>query len=315
MKKISIIIPVYNEQSILKKSYDKIIDTISKIDKYCFEIIFINDGSTDNSWLILKQLVENEIVKAINLSRNFGTQSAIMAGLRSATGDAAVIIDADLQDPIEVLPDMISLWEEGNEVIYGKRKKRKGETIFKILSAKIFYSTINSLSDTEIPKDTGEFRLVDRKVIDVVNGLSEHNKFLRGLFSWVGFKQIPYEYVREPRSNGKSKFTLRKMMKLAKDGIFSFSVKPLELIGKIGFLSIILSFSMMIYFIVLYFIDPNNLVRGWTSLIVAITFFAGVQLMSLWVISEYIQRIYEESKNRPNYIIKDKINFDEQIKE
>ena len=312
MKKISIIIPVYNEQVILNKSYKKIKETIDKIDNYSFEIIFINDGSLDNSWLILEQIAtEDKYVKAINLSRNFGTQSAIMAGLRSSKGDAAVIIDADLQDPIEVLPDMISLWEEGNEVIYGKRKKRKGETIFKVLTAKIFYTTLNSLSDIDIPKDTGEFRLVDRKVIDVVNRLSEHNKFLRGLFTWVGFKQVPYEYVREPRKGGRTKFTLKKMIKLAFDGIFSFSIKPLELIGKIGLLSVLLSFGMMVYFIILYFLNPGSLVRGWTSLIVAITFFAGVQLLSLWIIAEYIQRIYEESKNRPNYIIKDKINMDE----
>lgn len=312
MKKISIIVPVYNEQVILKKSYEKIKENIDKIENYSFEIIFINDGSSDSSWLILEQIAtEDKDVKAINLSRNFGTQSAIMAGLRSSVGDAAVIIDADLQDPIEVLPDMISLWEEGNEVVYGKRKKRKGETIFKVLTAKIFYSTLNSLSDIDIPKDTGEFRLVDRKVIDEVNKLSEHNKFLRGLFTWVGFKQVPYEYVREPRKGGKTKFTLKKMFKLASDGIFSFSIKPLELIGKIGLLSVLLSFCMMVYFIILYFLNPGSLVRGWTSLIVAITFFAGVQLMSLWVIAEYIQRIYEESKNRPNYIIKDKLNMDE----
>lgn len=178
------------------------------------------------------------------------------------------------------------------------------------MSAKVFYNTLNILSDVKIPKDTGEFRLVDRKVIDVINNLPEHNKFLRGLFSWVGFNQTPYYYERKPRSGGKSKFTLKKMINLAKDGIFSFSTKPLEVIGKLGIMSIILSFSILIYFVVSYFIDSSNLVRGWTSLMVAITFFSGVQLMSLWIIAQYIGKIYEESKDRPQYIIERKINIE-----
>ncbi len=226
------------------------------------------------------------------------------------TGDAVVIIDADLQDPPEVIPQMLKLWEDGNEVIYGKRKIRKGESRFKLMTAKMFYETLNLLSDIEIPKDTGDFRLVDRKVIDVINSLPEHNKFLRGLFSWVGFKQYAYEYERQERFAGKTKYPLSKMLKLASDGIISFSSKPLKIVGGIGIFSIILSILLFIYAIISYIFKFNGLTPGWTSIIVAITFFAGVQLLSIWLISEYIARIYDEAKNRPEYIIDKKVNFD-----
>lgn len=311
MKKISIVMPVYNEEVILKIAYEKILQMIQKLSNYKFEIIYVNDGSTDTSLKILMKIAErNYDVKIINLSRNFGSQNAIMAGLKEVTGDAVIIIDADLQDPVEVIPEMINLWKEGNDVVYGKRKKRKGENIFKLLSAKAFYCLLNVLSDTEIPKDTGEFRLVDKRVVNVINSLPEHNKFLRGLFAWCGFKQVALEYERVPRNRGKSKFTIKKMINLAKDGIFSFSTKPIEIIGKLGVFSILLSFGIMVYSIIGYMINSVNLVKGWTSIIVAITFFAGVQLMSLWIISQYIQRIYEESKDRPNYIVKEKINIE-----
>ena len=206
---------------------------------------------------------------------------------------------------------MLELWEQGNEVIYGKRKTRKGESAFKLLTAKMFYKTLNALSDVEIPKDTGDFRLVDRKVVDVINSLPEHNKFLRGLFSWVGFKQEAYEYERQERYAGKTKYPLKKMLKLASDGIISFSTKPLKLVGALGIVSIIISIILLIYALISYIFKLNQLSAGWTSIIVAVTFFAGVQLLSLWIISEYIGRIYDESKGRPQYIVDKKINFDE----
>jgi len=312
MKKISIVIPVFNEEEVLNRCYDELNEKlISKI-KYNFEIIFINDGSIDKSKEILTELSKKDnSVKVINFSRNFGSQNAIMAGLKFTEGDSIIIMDADLQDPVEALPDMIKLWEEGNDVIYGKRSTRKGESAFKLMTAKMFYSTLNALSDVEIPKDTGEFRLVDRKIVDVINNLPEHNKFLRGLFSWVGFKQVPYEYNREERKEGQTKFTLKKMIRLSKDGIFSFSTKPLDIIGKFGFIVMILAFAFLVYSIISYIINPEALVRGWTSLIVAITFFSGVQLLSLWIIAQYIGRIYDEGKNRPNYIIESKFNIKE----
>ena len=232
------------------------------------------------------------------------------AGLKEVTGDAIVIMDADLQDPPELIPDMLKYWEQGNEIIYGTRKTRKGESAFKLLTAKMFYKTLNALSDVEIPKDTGDFRLVDRKVIDVINNMPEHNKFLRGLFSWVGFKQMSYEYERQGRVAGKTKYPLKKMLKLASDGIISFSTKPLKLLGTLGVLSIVISVIILIYALISYAFKLNNLSAGWTSIMVAITFFAGVQLLSIWIMSEYIGRIYEETKKRPQYIVDKKINIE-----
>ena len=198
MKKISLVIPMYYEEKVANKCYEKVSNVLKSLeDKYDHEIIFVNDGSKDKTLDILEEIAKKDTkVKIISFSRNFGHQAAVTAGLKEVTGDAIVIIDADLQDPPELIPEMLELWEQGNEVIYGKRKTRKGESAFKLLTAKMFYKTLNALSDVEIPKDTGDFRLVDRKVVDVVNNLPEHNKFLRGLFSWVGFKQKAYEYER-----------------------------------------------------------------------------------------------------------------------
>ena len=231
MKKISIVIPVYNEEEVVEQCYKKITETMQSLTEYQYELIFINDGSKDKTLLIIeKKAYIDKHIKIISFARNFGHQAAVTAGLKYVTGDAIVIIDADLQDPPELIPEMLKLWEDGNEVIYGKRKARKGESAFKLLSAKLFYKTLNALSDVEIPKDTGDFRLVDRKVVDVINLMPEHNKFLRGLFSWIGFKQISYEYVRKERVAGKTKYPLRKMLKLASDGIISFSTKPIKLV-------------------------------------------------------------------------------------
>lgn len=310
MKKISVVIPAYNEEEVIEKCCNRVEKILKEINNYEYEIIFINDGSKDKTLGILEKLASNnEKIKIISFSRNFGHQAAVTAGIRETIGDAVVIIDADLQDPPELIPDMLKYWEQGNEVIYGKRKKRKGESAFKLLTAKMFYKTLNALSDTDIPKDTGDFRLVDRKVIDVINNMPEHNKFLRGLFSWVGFKQIPYEYDRQERIAGKTKYPLRKMMKLASDGIISFSTKPLKLVGTLGIISIIISIAILIYALISFAFKLNNLSAGWTSIMVAVTFFAGVQLLSIWIISEYIGRIYDETKQRPQYIIDKKINI------
>jgi len=312
VKKVSIVIPMYYEEEVANECYEKVSEVLKGIgDKYDYEIIFVNDGSKDKTLEILEEISKkDEKAKIISFSRNFGHQAAVTAGLREVTGDAIVIIDADLQDPPELIPQMLELWEQGNEVIYGKRKTRKGESAFKLLTAKMFYKTLNALSDVEIPKDTGDFRLVDRKVVDVINSLPEHNKFLRGLFSWVGFKQKAYEYERQERFAGKTKYPLKKMLKLASDGIISFSSKPIKLVGALGIISIIISIIILIYALISYIFQLNNLSAGWTSIMVAITFFAGVQLLSLWIISEYIGRIYDEAKGRPQYIIDKKINFD-----
>jgi len=310
-KKISVVVPMYYEEEVAQECYGRLSKVLATIENYEHEMIFINDGSKDKTLEILENIAkEDNNVKVISFSRNFGHQCAVTAGIKHVTGDAIVIIDADLQDPPELIPEMLKLWEQGYEVIYGKRKIRKGESKFKLLTAKMFYKTLNALSDVDIPKDTGDFRLVDRKVVDVINSLPEHNKFLRGLFSWVGFKQKAFEYERKERVAGKTKYPLKKMLKLASDGIISFSTKPLKLVSGLGVLSIVLSFIILMYSILSYFLKWNNVTPGWTSLMVTITFLGGAILISLGVIAEYIARIYDECKRRPQYIINKTINIE-----
>ena len=311
MKKVSVVIPMYYEEEVAQECYNRVSKVLNSLHDYKYEIVFINDGSKDKTLEILEKIAENDNnVKVISFARNFGHQCAVTAGLKYVSGDAIVIIDADLQDPPELIPEMLKLWEYGNEVIYGKRKTREGESKFKLLTAKMFYQTLNALSDVEIPKDTGDFRLVDKKVVDVINSLPEHNKFLRGLFSWVGFKQIPFEYERKERFAGKTKYPLKKMLKLASDGIISFSTKPLKIVGGLGIFSVAISLIILIYAIFSFIFNLNNLTSGWTSLMVTMTFLSGIILISLWMIGEYIARIYDEVKGRPQYIIDKTINLD-----
>ena len=310
-KKVTLVIPMYYEEKVANECYKRVKENLNKLENYDHEIIFVNDGSTDKTLEILEDIAtKDKNVKVISFSRNFGHQAAVTAGLQYVTGDAIVIMDADLQDPPELIPDMLKLWEEGNEVIYGKRKSRDGESAFKLFTAKMFYKTLNALSDVEIPKDTGDFRLVDRKVVDTINSLPEHNKFLRGLFSWVGYKQTPFEYERKERFAGETKYPLKKMLKLASDGIISFSTKPLKLVINLGIITIFISMAVLIYSIISYILKLNNLASGWTSIMVAITFFSGVQLLCIGIVGEYIKRIYDETRKRPEYIIKKKINID-----
>lgn len=312
MKKVSLVIPMYYEEEVAEKCYERVTENLRKLQNYEYEIIFVNDGSKDKTLEILEKIAkQDKQVKVVSFSRNFGHQCAVTAGLKYVTGDAIVIIDADLQDPPELIPEMLKLWEEGNEVIYGKRKTREGESKFKLLTAKLFYNTLNALSDVDIPKDTGDFRLVDKKVVEVINSLPEHNKFLRGLFSWVGFKQKEFEYERKERVAGKTKYPLKKMLKLALDGIISFSTKPLKLVGGLGILAIMISVVILLYSILSFLFRWNNLTAGWTSIMVTVTFFSGTILISLWMIGEYIARIYDETKARPQYIIEREINVDE----
>ena len=311
MKKVSLVIPMYYEEQVAQECYKRVSKVVKELKDYAYEIIFVNDGSKDKTLPILEEIAKKDKnVKVISFSRNFGHQAAVTAGLKYVTGDAIVIMDADLQDPPELVPDMLKKWEEGYEVIYGKRKTREGESAFKLLTAKAFYETLNKLSDVEIPKDTGDFRLVDKKVVDVINSLPEHNKFLRGLFSWVGFKQYAYEYERKERFAGKTKYPLKKMLKLAQDGILSFSTKPLKIVGGFGILSVIISIAILIYSILSFAFKWNNLTPGWTSLMCTITFLGGVILISLWMIGEYIARIYDETKQRPQYIVDKTINIE-----
>ena len=308
-KKISVVIPMYFEEEVANECYNRMSKVLNEMKDYDSEIIFVNDGSTDKTLEILEEIAaKDKTVKVISFARNFGHQCAVTAGLKYVTGDVVCIIDADLQDPPELIKDMVKKWEEGYEVIYGKRKTRKGESFFKLFTAKMFYRTLNSLSNVEIPKDTGDFRVLDRKVVDTINSMPEHNKFLRGMFSWVGYKQYAFEYERQERFAGKTKYPLKKMLKLASDGIIGFSTKPLKLVGILGIVSVFISIAILIYALISFIFGLNHLTAGWTSLMVAITFFAGVQLLSIWIISEYIGRIYDESKQRPEYIVAKTIN-------
>lgn len=302
---------MYYEEEVARECYERITEVLKNIEDYDYEIICINDGSKDKTLPILEEIaLADKKVKVISFARNFGHQCAVTAGLKATTGDVVVIIDADLQDPPELIPEMLKYWENGNDVVYGKRKTRDGESKFKLMTAKMFYKMLNALSDVEIPKDTGDFRLVDRKIVDQMNKLPEHNKFLRGLWGWLGYKQYAFEYERKERYAGKTKYPLKKMLKLATDGIIGFSTKPLKIVGILGIISILLSLILLIYSVITYIFSLGNLVNGWTSIMVAITFFAGVQLLSLWIMSEYIGRIYDETKQRPQYVIEKEINIE-----
>ena len=300
---------MYYEELVAYECYHRIKNVVTGIESMDHEIIFVNDGSKDRTLAILKSIAKGDkCVKIIDFSRNFGHQAAVTAGLFNCNGDAIVIIDADLQDPPEIIPEMISKWEEGHQVIYGKRKIRSGESKFKLLTAKYFYRVLSYMASIEIPKDTGDFRLMDRIVVEAFKEMPEQNRFIRGMVSWIGFDQVPLEYNRDDRFAGETKYPLRKMIKFATDGIVSFSTKPLKLTAIFGIGTIGISILLIIYTIITKIMSDTSM--GWASTMCVILFFSGVQLLSLGVIGEYIARIYDESKNRPLYLVKEKINFD-----
>jgi len=303
-KKISIVIPLLNEQDNLEEIIFRLKSQFQKLNNFTFEIIFIDDGSTDNSWKIVEKISsENDNIFGFKLSRNFGHQLAITAGLEKSSGDAIIIMDADLQDPPEVILQMIEKWQKGFKVVYGKRKMRKGESRFKIWTAAVFYKLINRLSDTPIPLDAGDFRLMDRQVVNELLRLPERNRFVRGLVSWVGFKQTTVEYIREERFSGKTKYPLSRMISFALDGITAFSKKPLQIAMKLGIFSIFIGLVMVIYVLISKIYYPETTISGWASMLITVVFFGGVQLLTLGIIGEYLGRIYDESKKRPLFII------------
>ncbi|ACV64801.1 glycosyl transferase family 2 [Desulfofarcimen acetoxidans DSM 771] len=306
---ISIVVPMYFEEKVVNECYMRLTSVLEQ-NKINYEIIFINDGSTDNTLQILETLaIKDSRVKIINFSRNFGHQAAVTAGIENSFADAVVVIDADLQDPPELIPEMINLWENGYEVVYAKRKKRKGENWFKLITAKYFYRILSQMTEVSIPIDTGDFRLIDKKVIEEFKKMPEKNRFIRGMISWIGFKQIAIEYERDKRFAGDTKYPLKRMVKFALDGIISFSAKPLKLLGILGFSSVSISLVLLLYTITVKFLNNNDVISGWASLMTTIIFFGGVQLLSVSVLGEYVGRIYDESKNRPLYIIDKKVNF------
>ncbi|MBJ8006973.1 glycosyltransferase family 2 protein [Bacillus cereus] len=310
-KLISVVVPMYFEEEVAQECYTRL-KSVMLQNNINYEFVFVNDGSTDRTMDILSEIAANDYrTKIVNFARNFGHQIAVTAGIAAAKGDAIVIIDADLQDPPEVIPELIAKWEEGYEVVYAKRKQRKGETWFKLLTAKYFYKALNYMSDIDIPKDTGDFRIIDRKVADVFNQMTERNRFIRGMMSWVGFRQTYVEYERDERFAGETKYPLKKMIKFASDGIIAFSTKPLRIVMSLGLLSVLISIIVLLYTITVKIVGDDTQ-TGWASIMVAITFFSGIQLLGLGIVGQYIARIYDESKNRPIYIVKETINIEKE---
>ncbi len=306
---LSIVIPLYNEEMVLQKLYDRISKVLDacKIDG---EVIFVNDGSSDATCELTKQLCrKDKRCKLVSFSRNFGHQLAITAGIEKAAGKAVIVIDADLQDPPEIIHDMLTKWGEGYQVVYGVRRKREGESFFKRATAAMFYRLLRVMTKEDIPVDTGDFRLMDRKVVDQLLTMQERSRFVRGMVSWVGFKQCKIEYTREKRFAGQTKYPFKKMFAFAIDGMLSFSRLPLRISTVFGFLCAGLSFLLILYGIIVKSFFPAFAITGWASIFTAILFLGGVQLICVGVLGEYIGRIYEEVKKRPLYIIDEEINF------
>ena len=308
---ISIVVPCYNEGIVLREMHRRLDELAARASDVRFEFVYVDDGSRDDTPALLHELsVCDQRVRGIRLSRNFGHQIATTAGLENAAGDAVVIIDADLQDPPAVIEQMIARWREGYHVAYGQRIERAGETRLKLWTARTFYRCMNRLSRVPMPVDTGDFRLMDRAVLDALLQMPERDRFLRGMVSWVGFRQIAVPYRRDPRFAGESKYPLLKMLRFAADGVFSFSFAPLRLAVWTGFFVIFLALVGIIYAVILrFFFDPSLWVRGWASLFVALLFMGGVQLISLGIIGEYVGRIYGEVKQRPLYFVRERFGF------
>lgn len=304
-KSISLILPVYNEAGNIRRLYKqirKIFDPHKN--KYNLELLFVNDGSTDGSLDLLTKLAsEDTDVSIINLSRNFGHQLAITAGLDFATGEAVITMDSDLQDPPSVCLKLLNKWEAGFEIVYAQRRERKGESWFKRTSASFFYKVINRLADTDIPQNVGDFRLLDRRVLDELKRFGEHQRFLRGLVSYVGFKQTAVLFDREPRGSGKTSYSLSRMWKLAGDGIMGFSTMPLRVISRVGYCIAAVSLLGIIYAVWVKLFEPAHAVAGWAFVTVSIFFIGGVQLIMLGLIGSYVARTYVEVQNRPLYIV------------
>lgn len=306
---LSLVIPCYNEEEVIAETITRIKEFCSELVDLETELIFIDDGSQDHTLSLLRAAsTEDARVKVICFARNFGHQIAVTAGLDAARGDAVVLIDADLQDPPEVIHQMIAKWRAGYDVVYGTRIERQGESIFKRTSARGFYRLLNNLSDVPIPLDTGDFRLMSRIVVDSLREMPERDRFVRGMVSWVGFKQTAIPYKRAKRFAGESKYPLRKMLRFATDGILSVSTKPLQMSIGLGMLAACLALGGILYAIGMR-IFTDIWVEGWTALMIAILFLGGVQLICVGILGEYIGRIYNEVKHRPLYIVEEYLGF------
>lgn len=303
---VSVIIPVFNEEKNIPPLLTKLTQVLHS---YNYEIIYVDDGSKDKTTTVIKkEIKKNKNIRLVSFSRNFGHQIALSCGYKEAKGDCVISMDADLQDPPEIIPKMINAWQKGAKVVYAKREKRDVDNVFKRTSAKFFYKFINFLSDVPIPDNVGDYRLLDRSVVNYLNSLPEQSLFLRGLVAWSGQPEEYVRFEREPRYSGRTNYTFAKMMNFALEGITSFSTKPLRFASILGFISATLGFLGIIYAVLGKLFLPEYWVTGWTALFVGIMFLGGVQLITIGIIGEYIGKIYKEVQRRPKYIIKEKIN-------
>jgi glycosyltransferase involved in cell wall biosynthesis len=308
--RISVVVPLFNEEAVLGEFHHRLGAVLNQSGGEGSEIVYVDDGSSDRTAEMLRRLqTRDDRVRVVALSRNFGHQVAVTAGLEHACGEAIVIIDADLQDPPEVIPEMIARWRDGYEVVFGLRAKRSGETAFKLWTAKAFYRLLNRVSEIEIPLDVGDFRLIDRKVVEVLLKMPERDRFLRGMVSWIGFKQIAVIYDRAPRKAGESKYPFMKMLRFAIDSVISFSFVPLRLAIWVGFAAIVASFAGIVYALIIR-LYTADWVRGWASIFTALLFLGGVQLITLGIVGEYVGRIYAEVKQRPLYVVRERLGFE-----
>jgi glycosyltransferase involved in cell wall biosynthesis len=308
MPLISVVIPVYNEEETLPQLFLRLSSISAEGGDNCdYEFIFVDDGSSDSSLKIISEKVRTDAsFKILCLSRNFGHQAALLAGITHALGDAVIVMDADLQDPPEVIPRLVSAWLDGSDVVYAQRAERQGENWFKRRSAEVFYWLINWFSETDLPRNVGDFRIMDREVVDQIKGLPERSLYLRGLVAWIGFRQTAVVYDRDPRFAGDTKYSLKKMLSLATDALLSFSEKPLRFVTQIGLTVTSLAFGTLAFFIATIPFGTHHLVPGWFSIITAILLLGGVQLICLGIVGAYVSRIYREAKGRPIYIINKK---------
>ncbi|TAN03679.1 MAG: glycosyltransferase [Rhodanobacteraceae bacterium] len=303
---ISLVIPCFNEEEVIEETHRRLAALAESQPTYSFEFLFVDDGSRDRTPQLLRQLVATDRrVRAVFFSRNFGHQLAVTAGIDEARGNAVVLLDADLQDPPEVVAEMLAKWRDGWQVVYGVRAEREGESRFKLLTAHLFYRVLNYLSDTPIPLDTGDFRLMDRAVVEVLRSMPERDRFVRGMVSWVGFRQLALPYRRAARFAGTSKYPLRKMIRFATNGIISFSMRPLKLAMDVGLLCAGLACAGIVWAFAVR-LATNSWVPGWTATIIAVLFLGGIQLVCTGILGEYIGRTYMQSKGRPLYIISDR---------
>jgi len=310
MRTLNVIVPCFNEEAVIAAAYDRIKNVLAGLNNFSSRIIFINDGSRDKTREILSGIAAEDLsVRVIHFSRNFGHQKAVAAGIHHCQSDLAIIIDADLQDPPELIPGLIAKQEEEQaNVVYCVRKSRAGESKFKLWSARKFYRLLNNMSEVQFPLDTGDFRLIDARVIQEFNRFKEKGKYIRGIISWIGFKQVPFYYEREARWAGETKYPLKKMLSFASIALFYFSKKPLLMATSLGFTAAILGIIMALWYLFGKIFGYTNAESGWTSIMITIIFFGGIQLLTIGVLGEYIGILFDEVKERPEYIIDEIIN-------